>query len=171
MSYKSEFQNLWKKTINQIKVDIDQNAKVGKINAKLIKNNYLANAKKWETSVYREGEWLEGVGSDDFTRAFIKELNDIEFSADIPEPAKNYIGIVVSAVGIATIFVLALAFSVSWVISVIVGLAVAVAGVYLQGVLSKRSTAQYNKKIKEAFIRIVIDKGRNLEELIDSFNL
>ena len=97
MSYKSEFQNLWKKTINQIKVDIDQNAKVGKINTKLIKNNYIANAKKWETSVYREGEWLESIGNDDFSRAFIKELNDIEFSADIPEPAKNYIGIVIAA--------------------------------------------------------------------------
>ena len=169
MSYKSEFQNLWKKTIDQIKVDIDQNAKAGKINAKLIKNNYIVNAKKWETSVYREGEWLESIGNDDFSRAFIQELNDIEFKADIPEPAKNYIGIVVAAVGVATIFVLALAFSVSWIISVIVGLAVAAAGVYLQGLLNKRNIEKYNKEIKKSFIKIVINKGKNLEDLIDKY--
>lgn len=97
MSYKEEFQNLWKKTVNQTKVDIDQNSKVGKINPSLIRSNYLANAKKWETSVYREGEWLESIGNDDFIRDFIQELNDIEFKADISSPAKNYVGVIVSA--------------------------------------------------------------------------
>lgn len=171
MSYKEEFQNLWKKTVNQTKVDIDQNSKVGKINPSLIRSNYLANAKKWETSVYREGEWLESIGNDDFIRDFIQELNDIEFKADISSPAKNYVGVIVSAVGIAAAFILALAFSVSWIISIVVGLVLVAVGMYLQGMLSKRNTFDYNTKIKEAFVKIVIDKGRRLEALIDKYHL
>ena len=78
---------------------------------------------------------------------------------------------IVSAVGIAAAFILALAFSVSWSISIVVGLVLVAVGMYLQGMLSKRNTFDYNTKIKEAFVKIVIDKGRRLEALIDKYHL
>lgn len=171
MSNKSDFKKIWKKTVSQTKVDIDHNAAMGKLDGAYIKNSYLANAKKWETDIYQEGEWLEKFRDTEFMSEFLQEVNDIEFVSDTAFSSAKRWGFLLSFIGVVLIFIMPLIFSVSWILSIIVGIIIVVFGVYLQGVLNKKALNDYNQKAKNDFIRIVENKGKTLEALIEKHNL